>query len=97
MAVNLRKEARGRDCQVRLVGVCNHNPETVVLAHYRMAGLTGMGQKADDMFGAWACSSCHDCLDGRVRVDYYNKSELRLAHCEGIIRTLSVLKSEGKL
>ena len=31
---NLRKEARGRECQVRIYGVCNGNPETTVLAHY---------------------------------------------------------------
>ncbi len=28
---NLRKEARGRECQVRIYGVCNGNPETTVL------------------------------------------------------------------
>lgn len=37
---NLRKEARGRECQVRIYGVCNGNPETTVLAHYRMLVLT---------------------------------------------------------
>lgn len=94
---NLRKEARGRECQVRLVGVCNHNPETVVLAHYRMAGLTGIGQKADDRFGAWACSCCHDAIDGRIKAEHYDKTELRLAHCEGILRTQQVLIREGKL
>ncbi|EGE3525699.1 nuclease domain-containing protein, partial [Escherichia coli] len=25
---NVRKEARGRECQVRIYGVCNGNPET---------------------------------------------------------------------
>lgn len=29
---NLRKEAKGRECQVRLPGICNGNNETVVLA-----------------------------------------------------------------
>ncbi|MCX8621624.1 MULTISPECIES: nuclease domain-containing protein, partial [unclassified Gilliamella] len=33
----LTKEAKGRECQVRLP-CCNHNPETTVLAHYRLAG-----------------------------------------------------------
>lgn len=28
----LRESARGQDCLVRLPGVCNRNPETVVLA-----------------------------------------------------------------
>ncbi|HBB1356564.1 nuclease domain-containing protein, partial [Escherichia coli] len=40
---NLRKEARNRECQVRIYGVCNGNPETTVLAHYRMAGICGTG------------------------------------------------------
>lgn len=40
---NLRKEACGRECQVRIYGVCNGNPETTVLAHYRMAGICGTG------------------------------------------------------
>lgn len=64
---NLRKEAKGRECQVRIVGVCNGNPETVVLAHYRMGGLNGMGMKPDDIFGAWACERCHSAVDGRLK------------------------------
>lgn len=47
--MNLRKAAKGRDCMVRLEGICNHNPETTVLAHIRMPGLSGMGIKADDL------------------------------------------------
>lgn len=92
---NLRKEAKGRECQVRLPGICNHNPETVVLAHFRMAGINGVGMKPNDMFGAWACSSCHDEIDRRTRkMDY---EFVRLAHAEGVIRTQAILKSEGKL
>lgn len=89
---NLRKEAKGRECQVRLPGICNHNPETVVLAHFRMVGINGVGMKPDDMFGAW---SCHDEIDRRTRkMDY---EFVRLAHAEGVIRTQAILKSEGKL
>lgn len=42
-SVNLRKTARGRECQLRVPGVCNFNPETTVLAHYRLAGTCGTG------------------------------------------------------
>ncbi|WP_157795538.1 nuclease domain-containing protein, partial [Escherichia coli] len=35
--VNLRKAAKGQICQIRIPGYCNHNPETSVLAHYRLA------------------------------------------------------------
>lgn len=93
--VDLRKEAKGRECQVRLPLICNHNPETTVLAHYRLAGLNGVGQKPDDIFGAFCCSSCHDECDRRTR-----KLELdfvRLAHAEGVFRTQAILRKEGKL
>lgn len=94
-AVNLRKEARGRECQVRIFGVCNDNAETVVLAHFRMNGLCGMGQKPNDLFGAWACSSCHDEIDRRTR--YVEYEVARLHHAEGVLRTQKILLSEGKI
>lgn len=65
----IRKAAKGQRCQVRLPGICNHNPETVVLAHYRLAGMCGTGIKPSDLLGAFACSSCHDCIDGRTKTD----------------------------
>jgi len=94
--MKLRKEARGRDCMVRLVGICNHNPETTVLAHVRMAGISGMGLKGDDLLGAWACSSCHDAIDRRRYTDL-DRDFVRLAHLEGVIRTITVLRREGKV
>lgn len=92
---NLRKEARGRNCQVRLPGICNGNPETTVLAHYRMAGLNGTGMKPDDVIGAWSCSSCHDEIDRRTRKLEFDV--VRLAHAEGVFRTQAILRKEGRL
>lgn len=92
--MNLRKEARGRGCTVRLPGVCNHNSETVVLAHIRMAGVSGMGMKADDLLGAWACSACHDTVDRRAHTDL-DRDYVRLCHLEGMARTIAQLRSEG--
>ena len=80
---------------VRIDGVCNHNPETVVLAHYRMAGQNGTGIKPSDMaFGAWACQACHDCADGRIKTNF-SREQLRLWHAEGVMRTLAQLEKEG--
>jgi hypothetical protein len=90
---DLRKEARGRGCTVRLPGVCNHNSETVVLAHIRMAGVSGMGMKADDLLGAWACSACHDAIDRRSHTEL-ERDYVRLAHLEGMVRTIAQLRSE---
>lgn len=93
----LTKAARGRDCQVRVPGVCNGNPETTVLAHYRLAGTrSGMGIKPHDLQAAWACSSCHDAVDSRSKTEF-NRDELRHMHLEGIVRTLDILVAEGKV
>ncbi len=91
---DLRAAARGRECQVRLPGVCNFNSETVVLAHLRMAGVTGAGQKAPDLLGAHACSACHDAVDRRAHKDL-EYDFVRQAHLEGCIRTQALLASEG--
>lgn len=61
-----RDAARGQDCTVRLPGICNFNPETVVLAHLP-CGQKGMGMKGFDTIAVDACSACHDVIDGRAR------------------------------
>jgi hypothetical protein len=93
---NLRKEAKGRGCMVRIPGVCNHNSETVVLAHLRLPGVSGMGLKSPDILGAWACSSCHDAVDRRNYLDL-ERDYVRLMHLEGVARTISQLGKEGLL
>lgn len=92
---NLRKEARGRECQIRIPGVCNGNSETVVLAHYRMSGICGTGIKPNDVFGAWACSDCHDEIDRRTRIT--DAEYAKQCHLEGVIRTQDILIKEGKI
>ena len=91
--MNLRKAAKGRSCMVRLEGICNHNPETTVLAHIRMPGISGMGIKADDLLGAWSCSACHDAIDRRSHTDL-ERDYVRLAHLEGMVRTIAQLRKE---
>jgi hypothetical protein len=93
--MSLRKEARGRGCTVRIPNVCNFNSETVVLAHIRLAGVSGMGMKSPDLLGAWACSACHDEIDGRTHKSGLSRDELRLAHYDGMARTIVQLEKEG--
>ena len=93
--MSLRKEAKDRGCMVRLSGICNFNSETVVLAHIRLQGVSGMGMKSPDLIGAWACSACHDELDGRTRKSGLSRDELRLAHYDGMVRTICQLDKEG--
>jgi hypothetical protein len=96
MPRDLRKLAKGMECQIRIPGVCNGNAETSVLAHLRMAGITGTGQKAPDPLGAWSCSDCHTIVDsngGKV----FDRDYVRLCLFEGIARTQAELIKRGIL
>ncbi|WII91751.1 DUF1364 family protein [Kingella negevensis] len=55
-----------------------------------------MGIKPPDFMGAYACSACHDAVDGRVKTDL-SEDELRLAHAEGVFRTQVILNKIGLL
>ena len=88
--MNLRQLARGKECQIRIPGVCNHDPETTVLAHWRGLGLSGIGKKAPDELAAWACSECHRFVDGQASAKA-SREERRLALAEGIFRTQAKL------
>jgi hypothetical protein len=91
--MNLRKAAKGRECMVRLVGICCGDPQTTVLAHIRLPGLSGMGLKANDFLGAWACFTCHSAIDRRSNMDL-DRDYVRLAHLEGMARTQAALLEE---
>lgn len=90
MPRDLRSYARGQICQVRLPSICNGDRATTVLAHPRLAGLTGVGMKAPDELGAWACSACHDAIDRRTHTDL-DREYVMQAHYEGILRTQAAL------
>lgn len=93
--MSLRNKAKGRPCMVRIPNVCNFNNDTVVLAHIRLQGISGMGMKSPDILGAWACSACHDEIDGRTHKSPFTRAELRLAHYDGMARTIEKLHKEG--
>ena len=87
----LRDEARGRECQVRIPGICNWDSNTTILAHLNGAGLA---LKADDRHAAICCSSCHDLVDAR-RPSRFTNDEIRLMFLDGVIRTQKLWISEG--
>lgn len=93
----LRAAAKGRDCQVRIHGVCNFDPATTVLAHLNMAGISGRGLKAPDQLGAWACSECHRCIDSRGNSHGLEKDWIQICFLEGMARTQYILIKEGKI
>lgn len=85
--MNLRKAARGKPCMVRLPG-CDGGGETTVLAHYRLLPYCGTGIKPPDELGAWCCVRCHDVIDGRSKRIGLTREAARLAHAEGVLRTI---------
>jgi hypothetical protein len=85
--------ARGEACCVRLPGVCNHNPETVVFAHLNKVRF-GSGRGIKSKVGAYACSSCHCEADSRTRF-VEDRREVYIAHLEGVIETLLKLIDKG--
>lgn len=93
---NLRKVAQGRDCLIRVPGYCNGNPETTVLAHARLIGISGMSLKVPDALGAHGCSDCHDVVDGRRKTEF-TPEQRRLMLLEGVLRTQAVLIELGLL
>jgi hypothetical protein len=97
MQTKITKFARGRNCTIRLAGICNFNPETSVFCH--ISGIRfrkGIGNKVSDALGAIGCSSCHDAIDGRIKTAY-SALELKLAHYEGVMETQLILLDEGLL
>lgn len=87
----LRALARDRDCQARLPGICNGNRETVVLAHFRLSGLSGLGYKSPDLVGAWLCSACH------TYVDSHKDDRTQLDFAKAVFRTQAKLLEEGEI
>lgn len=63
----LRDSARDQSCTLNIAGVCNYQPETVVLCHFPDE-THGISKKSDDISSGFGCSACHDCIDGRHTV-----------------------------
>jgi hypothetical protein len=92
---NLRQAARGRDCTIR-TPVCSFATEQTVLAHVRMSGISGMGIKAPDIFGAWSCAPCHVLVDaGQYGGVSLSPDERDLYLLRGMVRTQAILLKEG--
>ena len=76
-----------------------HNPETVVFAHANGISFgKGMGQKAKDEFGAYACYECHMTYDGHIsRPKHITKQMVNEMFAKGMERTRKLLQEKGLL
>lgn len=91
----LTEFARDQPCLVRLPD-CLGTVDTTVAAHYRSVSLgAGTSHKPADWLAAHACFNCHNVIDGRVFIPGLGKAEVRLAHAEGVFRTMAKLIDAG--
>lgn len=94
--MNLRQAARNQPCQVRLEGVCSHDPAQTVLGHVRMQGISGIGLKAPDMLGTWICAPCHQACDSlQWNGERFEREYVELAFLRGVMRTQAALIKAG--
>jgi hypothetical protein len=93
----ITESARGEDCQVRLEEVCNFDPATVVWAHANgMASGKAKGLKSPDALGTYACSACHDVIDGRApRPAWMSWDHVQVAFHQGHQRSFLKLLEKG--
>ena len=90
----IRQSAKGQDCTVGIVGVCNRNPETTILAHYPSEG-KGMGIKSTDISAGYCCSDCHNALDGRTKHANLDYGEKEFYMRRSMVRTWEKLVDAG--
>lgn len=91
----LKDSARGRDCELRLIGICNHNNETTILAH--IGRDRGTAIKCNDTMAVFACSACHDVIDGRVSYDSIANPNLEEDKLRALEATQAYWINEGLL
>ena len=95
----ITESARMEQCQIRIPGVCSHDPETVVFCHANgSAAGKGMWQKSADYLGAYGCYRCHQVVDHAVKPpNHYTRDDIKLMFAEAIFRTQRILEEKGLL
>ena len=91
------ESARDQDCTLQIAGFqCSPN-DTVVLAHIPLMGNHGMGLKADDLMGLYACEACHSRFDGRSPGLPKDSADWYFYALRGLARSLRVMHDAGIL
>lgn len=101
-ADKVKASAKGEDCTVRLVGVCSFDPKKTVWSHGRWGAQLGeagrgMGTKALDLCGAYACTDCDAAYDGQLKVPGLTRTQIDLDWCMGHFRSMGRLAAKGLL
>jgi len=85
----LRDSARGEQCTLNIVGICNYDPATTVLSHLPSEIA---GYKSTDISSAYCCSSCHRIIDDRSKL---SPQDYEFYCRRGQVRTLTRMEEKG--
>ena len=93
----IRQSARDEECQIRIPGICTHDNSQTIWAHANgLAAGKGVGLKAIDECGAYACFACHNAYDRRVPTPKgLTRQDVESAFADGHFRSLVILKEKG--
>ena len=84
---HLLDSAKGQPCDLRIPGVCNHDPETTVSCHVPDEAF-GMGVKANDFATFHGCAACHQWLDRREWLGRMDREDVIWHVLRAFLRTL---------
>jgi len=90
----LLEMAQGRECLLRVPGVCQGDTATTVACH-RNEG-KGMGQKQSDPMSAWGCVACHRWYDQSGAPREVKRARFMLAHMDQVIEWRKVASDPGE-
>lgn len=82
---------------LRIPAVCNNDWSTTVLCHLREANIAGIAQKPNGLIAVIGCSKCHDAIDGRAPLDWYDDEDLTSWKLDALVRTLDYWHENGEL
>lgn len=92
----IRSSARNQDCTLRIPGICNYNPQTVVWCHSNESvDGKGAGLKARDPEGCYGCSACHSYYDGGYVAFNVTRDAVRALFNRARDISQSILKQKG--
>ena len=86
--------ANGEDCTLNIAGWCSYDPDTTVACHLP-DGSGGSNRLTGALSIAFACSACHDIIDGRVIDPDIDVSDKEFYLRRGMMRTMNRLIDLG--
>ena len=79
---------------MQLFPYCTWIEDDVVLCHLNSEA-KGMGNKSPDWWAVYACSACHDIIDGRKQQTQIQPIELEICKQRALFRTWERMIGEG--